>query len=948
MGTSFKKRSLIVLLTTCVFLFVSAAAAFADFGPPPQGVTITPGGENCNGIVPTPGSENTVKTLTGLTVDASGTHATYTIAYPVDASHINDDWEIADCVLSGSGSDLSKYDVLDEATFSGVINSTSFNLTFTYTVPASTPVGTRICNVAKTTEGPSAPQSSNRKAGPACFIVGGDARVEKHSTTDPNGDPIGGATFVVWDCNNTADDPGIQPIIVTPAPSSGDIYSNTLAGGAVVHATAGTIGFSGASGSTCKVTETEPPHGYQLPGTVTQTITIPVGSAGATVYKFLDPPAPGSVHIHKNAPASQQSTVFNFDITCTNPTHTYSTSITGTGDSTVNNIPAGSVCQVTETNTPSIDNVSISPSGTFTVGSSQTVTVTVTNTLKPGNLTVSKVAPSGSSAVYSFTVTCTNDPNSPYSFTITGSGNHTISGIPAGSQCTVAETDPGASYNPPGYSPSATVTIQPGATVTVTVTNTLKPGGLTVSKVAPAGSTESFSFTVTCSGDPNSPYAFSITGSGNHTINGIPAGSSCTVSETSPGSDFNAPQYSPNATVTVSANSTVTVTVTNTLKTGNLTVTKVAPAGSTDTYHFTVTCTNPHTSPVGPYSFSITGSGSHTVTGVPAGSQCTVAEDDPGATYNPPAYSPSAAVTVNGDATVTVTVTNTLRPGAVTITKVAPAEEQNTDFDFVLTCDGDPNSPYNLSVTGSDSVTQDGIPAGSSCTVEEVNVPDVNAAPVVDPADAFTVGANQTVTVTVTNTLLPLGITILKDVTPTSGAPGDTVTYSYKVTNSGKVTLYDVKVTDDKLGTIGTIDQLDPGESQTLTKKTTLPNAAGALTNVGTATGHDILGRTTSDDDDAVVTVVLAVPPLQRTGSTGLGTTAFIGVLLTLVGAVLATRKERGRVRPAFATSISAAGRAVILAANRRSWRTRRRLAASTRARFRWHRRRTGPPRDGP
>ncbi len=210
-------------------------------------------------------------------------------------------------------------------------------------------------------------------------------------------------------------------------------------------------------------------------------------------------------------------------------------------------------------------------------------------------------------------------------------------------------------------------------------------------------------------------------------------------------------------------------------------------------------------------------------------------------------------------------------------------------------------------------------------------------------------GPNQTVTVTVTNTLLPLGITIVKTATPTTGAPGDPVTYTYLVTNPpGNATLYDIVVNDDKLGLVGKIDQLDPGESKTLTMKTTLPNAAGLLTNVGTATGHDILGRTTSAHDDAVVTVVLAVPPLQRTGSTGLGTTAFIGVLLTLVGAVMATRKERGRVRPAFATSTSAAARAVLLAANRRSWRTRRRLAASTRARFRWRRRQHGPPRDGP
>src|SRR5260221_3505358 len=90
---------LLVVLSVLSF----STAAFAQFDPVP-GITITPGGENCNGIVPTPGSENTVKSLTGLTLDAAGTHAQYTIAYPVDPAHVGDTFQIVDCVLSGTGS----------------------------------------------------------------------------------------------------------------------------------------------------------------------------------------------------------------------------------------------------------------------------------------------------------------------------------------------------------------------------------------------------------------------------------------------------------------------------------------------------------------------------------------------------------------------------------------------------------------------------------------------------------------------------------------------------------------------------------------------------------------------------------------------------------------------------------------------------------------------------
>jgi hypothetical protein len=940
---STRKRALIVVLTLCIFLFVTAAAAFADIIPP-GGVTFTNKTENCNGIIPTPGSENTIKTLTGGSLVPGGT-AQYTIHYPENPNNVGD-FAIADCVLMGNGADLKTYTVLDQGEFSLVNNSQDFTLTFHVDIPADAPIGARICNVAKTTESPSKSPASNRKAGPACFTVGGDVRIEKHSAADPTGALIPGATFVIWDCINSADNATLQPIVVTPAVSSGDIYSTSLAGGGVVHATGGFVAVSGPSGSTCNVTETVPPPGYQLPDTVTHSFTIPVGSSGATIINFVDPLAPGSIKIVKVAPASQSSTVFHFEIDCTNPTNTYTATITGSGNATVSNIPAGSSCQVVETDVPSVDTVSISPSGTFTVGSGQTVTVTVTNSLKPGSLTVTKVAPAGSTAVYRFTVTCTGDPNSPYTFSITGSDSHTITGIPAGSTCTVAETDPGATYNPPGYSPSNSVVIQPNATVTVTVTNTLKPGGLTVTKAAPAGSTESFSFTVTCAGDPNSPYTFTITGSDSHTITGIPAGSSCTVAETNPGGDFNAPTYSPNATVTVDPNATVTVTVTNTLKTGALQITKVAPAGSTATYNFTVTCTNPHTSPVGPYTATITGSNSSTITGIPAGSTCTVTETDPGTTYNPPTYSPSDTVLVSGDSTVTVTVTNTLKPGAVTITKVAPAEEQNTVFNFSLDCTN-PTQHYDLQVTGSNSITQNNIPAGSSCQVTETGLPDVNNAPSIDPSGVFTVGATQTVTVTVTNTLKPLGILIEKSVTPTSGAPGDTVTYSYKVTNTGEVTLFNVLVTDDKLGTIGTIASLAPGASTTLTKTTTLPNNAGALTNVGTASGTDVLGRRATDTDTAVVTVVLALPPLVRTGTndTGIG---LVGVLFVAVGIALVTRKERGRVRPAFTTSGGVAGREVMVEAHRRSWRMRRRRGSPARARLRWRRSQGPPMRDGP
>jgi uncharacterized repeat protein (TIGR01451 family) len=199
--------------------------------------------------------------------------------------------------------------------------------------------------------------------------------------------------------------------------------------------------------------------------------------------------------------------------------------------------------------------------------------------------------------------------------------------------------------------------------------------------------------------------------------------------------------------------------------------------------------------------------------------------------------------------------------------------------------------------------------------------------------------------------ILHPSISIVKTANPISGAPGDTVTYTFVVKNtSTDTTLFNIVVTDDKLGPINPnnpIPSLAPGQSVTLTKTTTLPGTAGALTNVGTATGTDVGGKTVTAHDNATVTVVLAII-IPKTGSDGFGSTGLVGFLFIAVGVAMATRKERGRVRPAFATSSSAAGRAVMLAANRRSWRMRRRRGPTTRARLRWRRSHGPPMRDGP
>ena len=151
-------------------------------------------------------------------------------------------------------------------------------------------------------------------------------------------------------------------------------------------------------------------------------------------------------------------------------------------------------------------------------------------------------------------------------------------------------------------------------------------------------------------------------------------------------------------------------------------------------------------------------------------------------------------------------------------------------------------------------------------------------------------------------------ITIVKTGTPTAitGDSGE-VTFTYLVTNTGDTTLFEVKVTDDILGEIGTVARLEPGQSTTLTKTATVSSSVPR--NVGTATGRDTLGKQVTANDDEVITfalptVVEPAPPVEpapapvpvaRTGAET-GRLVQIALVLMLVGG-LAVLPERLRLK---------------------------------------------------
>jgi uncharacterized repeat protein (TIGR01451 family) len=150
-------------------------------------------------------------------------------------------------------------------------------------------------------------------------------------------------------------------------------------------------------------------------------------------------------------------------------------------------------------------------------------------------------------------------------------------------------------------------------------------------------------------------------------------------------------------------------------------------------------------------------------------------------------------------------------------------------------------------------------------------------------------------------------ITLVKTVSDGTVPTGTVVTYTYLVTNTGDTMLFDISVDDDVMGHIGNISSLAAGASATRTK--TFVVGTSPVTNVGTASGTDVLGETVTDDDDAVVTPIAGSGGegpgcCIAGGGGGLGGTPFTGsevglwsllaAALTLIGglALWATRRR--------------------------------------------------------
>ena len=199
----------------------------------------------------------------------------------------------------------------------------------------------------------------------------------------------------------------------------------------------------------------------------------------------------------------------------------------------------------------------------------------------------------------------------------------------------------------------------------------------------------------------------------------------------------------------------------------------------------------------------------------------------------------------------------------------------------------------------------DPLPVGSTVYSEAFTyTPGADEDPVVNSVtasgDGVDSGAPVTDTAVCSTNVSNPGISILKTVDEEIVPIGTTVTFTYVVTNTGDVTLFNISVDDDILGHIGDIASLDPGEDATLTKDFVVGDEI--VTNIGTAVGHDILGREVSASDDATVAPIAGENPPPNddppttpftgsdAGRLGLITMVLFGIGVTVVAS---TRRRR-------------------------------------------------------
>ncbi len=437
----------------------------------------------------------------------------------------------------------------------------------------------------------------------------------------------------------------------------------------------------------------------------------------------------------------------------------------------------------------------------------------VTDRVGP-RLTVSKsiVNPvSGDPTSFNFAVACNGTAVTGSPFSLANGASRALT-VPPGATCSVTETTT-ANY---AVGVSGAITTNGGSVVmngdkTVTFTNTRQFGRISVQKaVVPVTgdpvAAPTFTFGVACPGVTGYPRTLQIGGTGGtvSTPSDIPYGASCTVTETPVAG------WTTGAAVAVTVDAaTKTASFTNTRRTGGLTINK-STVGGDGTFSFAVAC--PGTAFDSTRSVTtVGGTGSITVTGLPANMSCTVTETVP-AGWTLTSGQPPAVVTQAGT-NVAVAFTNTRQTSDLVITKAISGQTAipvSGTFGFTATCGsaGTFTRSINASDAANGTATVPGIPVGTTCSISET----VPAGWTLDTAvtgntkqRSITIAATGNV-VTFTNRRDVGTLTVRKTLTSATGDTGSGTFVMSVVCNDVAVAGSPVSITVTAPGTTGTAE----------------------------------------------------------------------------------------------------------------------------------------------
>lgn len=420
---------------------------------------------------------------------------------------------------------------------------------------------------------------------------------------------------------------------------------------------------------------------------------------------------------------------------------------------------------------------------------------------------------------FALTVECTSvgeevDLGDKANVTITADEIVTIDDLPWGSECTVSE-DTAAAGNPE-FSATTVVVVREDQTVPIVIaTNVYPAASLVITKSVEASAVDEegnplvygpFVFEVECTylDQPvyatdygsDDPMTASFSSGESVAFTGLPAGASCTATETDDdGADSTtsvgtAGDADPITGTTVigplvlaadgeNELPTNEIAFTNTFAIGSLTITKEitgsgAEAYGTGPFFVQLTCVDARdTRRVVFDGETQLGGGeplSVTVENLYVDSICRVTETGTGGATGS-TVSPAGSFRVTADSAddpVQINVTNRFDIGALRVVKKIVGDESQVDddqlFRFELSCElivnGEPveldlgdDAEFNLSIDGGLSQTFDGLPTGAVCTVTETDNGGADSS-IVQP-EQVTIGVDSTVDVLATNTFDP-------------------------------------------------------------------------------------------------------------------------------------------------------------------------------------------------